>query len=72
MTIKIGDKIPAVTLKTLTSDGMKDLATESFFAGKNMVLFAVPGAFTPTCTAKHFLRLTWAKTGFFELGFKFG
>lgn len=53
MTIKIGDKIPAVTLKNLTTDGIKDLATDSVFAGKKIVMFAVPGAFTPTCTAKH-------------------
>lgn len=53
MTIKNGDKIPAITLKNLTTDGIKDLATDSVFAGKKIVMFAVPGAFTPTCTAKH-------------------
>ncbi len=53
MTIKVGDKIPAVTLKHLTADGMQDLSTDSIFAGRNVVLFAVPGAFTPTCSAKH-------------------
>lgn len=53
MTIKIGDKIPSVLLKHLTSDGMQDLSTDSVFSGKNVVLFAVPGAFTPTCSAKH-------------------
>ncbi len=53
MTIKIGDKIPSVTIKHLTADGMQDMATDSVFAGKNIVLFAVPGAFTPTCSAKH-------------------
>jgi peroxiredoxin len=53
MTIKIGDKIPSVILKQLTSDGMQDLSTDSLFSGKKVVLFAVPGAFTPTCTAKH-------------------
>jgi peroxiredoxin len=53
MTIKPGDKIPSVTLKQLTSDGMKDLSTDSVFGGKKVVMFAVPGAFTPTCSAKH-------------------
>lgn len=53
MTIKIGDKIPSVILKNLTSSGMQDLSTDSVFSGKKVVLFAVPGAFTPTCSAKH-------------------
>lgn len=53
MTIKTGDKIPSVTLKSLTAEGLKDLSTGSVFANKKIVLFAVPGAFTPTCTAKH-------------------
>jgi peroxiredoxin len=53
MTIKIGDKIPSVILKHLTADGVQDLATDSVFANKKIVLFAVPGAFTPTCSAKH-------------------
>ena len=53
MTIKTGDKIPSVMLKQLTKDGMKDLATDSVFAGKKIVMFSVPGAFTPTCSAKH-------------------
>lgn len=53
MTIKIGDKIPSVTLKNLTAEGMQDLSTDSVFAGKKMVMFAVPGAYTPTCSAKH-------------------
>ena len=53
MTIKSGDKIPAVTIKQLTANGMQDFSTDSFFSDKKVVLFAVPGAFTPTCTAKH-------------------
>jgi peroxiredoxin len=51
--IKVGDKIPTVTLKQLTASGLQDLSTENFFAGKKVVMFAVPGAFTPTCSAKH-------------------
>ena len=53
MTIKIGDKIPSVILKHLTMEGMQDLASDSVFNGKKVVMFAVPGAFTPTCSAKH-------------------
>lgn len=53
MAIKVGDKIPQVKLKTMTSEGIKDLSTDEIFSGKKVVLFAVPGAFTPTCSAKH-------------------
>ncbi len=50
MAIQVGEKIPDVTLKTT---GMKDVTTQELFAGKRVVLFAVPGAFTPTCSQKH-------------------
>jgi len=53
MPIKVGDTIPNVTLKCVTSEGAKDVSTEEFFAGKKVVMFALPGAFTPTCSAKH-------------------
>jgi peroxiredoxin len=53
MSISVGDKIPAVKLKTMTADGMAEVDTGEFFKGKKVVLFAVPGAFTPTCSAKH-------------------
>lgn len=53
MTIKAGDKIPSVMLKQLTASGMQDLSTDSVFSGKKVVMFSVPGAFTPTCSAKH-------------------
>jgi len=53
MTIKIGDKIPSVKLKHMTADGPKDALSDDLFAGKKVVLFALPGAFTPTCSAKH-------------------
>lgn len=53
MTISIGDKLPEATLKTMTADGAKTLSTEEIFAGKKVVLFAVPGAFTPTCSNNH-------------------
>ncbi len=53
MTIKVGDKLPSVTFKSLGPDGMEEITTEELFGGKKAVLFAVPGAFTPTCSAKH-------------------
>ena len=53
MTIKVGDKVPSVTLREMTSDGPKSVATDELFAGKTVALFALPGAFTPTCSAKH-------------------
>jgi glutaredoxin/glutathione-dependent peroxiredoxin len=53
MTIKVGDKIPSATLTTMTGEGPKPVSTDELFKGKKVVLFAVPGAFTPTCSAKH-------------------
>ncbi len=53
MTIKVGDRIPSVTLQRMTADGVKDVSTDVIFERKRVVLFAVPGAFTPTCSAKH-------------------
>lgn len=53
MTIKEGDKIPSVTFMTPTTEGPKPVNAAEFFADKKVVLFGVPGAFTPTCSAKH-------------------
>jgi peroxiredoxin len=53
MTIAVGEKIPSAKLKTMTAEGPKDISTDEIFGGKKVVLFAVPGAFTPTCSAKH-------------------
>ncbi len=53
MTIKAGERMPSGTLKTMTKDGPKDVATDELFKAKKVVLFSVPGAFTPTCDAKH-------------------
>jgi peroxiredoxin len=50
--IKVGDKIPSVKLKHMTKEGIKDVTTDELFKGK-VVLFGLPGAFTPTCSAKH-------------------
>src|SRR5271165_2915200 len=53
MTIKVGDTIPSMKLMMATADGPKEVSTDDIFKGKKVVLFAVPGAFTPTCSAKH-------------------
>jgi glutaredoxin/glutathione-dependent peroxiredoxin len=53
MTISVGDKIPSVTLKQLTPEGVKEVTTDEIFGGKKVVLFAVPGAFTPACSQRH-------------------
>lgn len=53
MTIAVGDALPDVTFKVKTDDGVKDMRTNEVFAGKKVVLFGVPGAFTPTCSNNH-------------------
>jgi peroxiredoxin len=53
MTIQVGDSIPAAKLMQGTAEGPKEISTEELFGGKTVVLFGVPGAFTPTCSAKH-------------------
>ena len=53
MPIAVGDKLPDATFKVRTPEGLKDLTTQELTAGKRVILFAVPGAFTPTCHAKH-------------------
>ncbi|WP_372759181.1 redoxin family protein, partial [Litorivivens sp.] len=53
MTISTGDKIPSVTLKTMGKEGPTDISTDDIFSGKKVVLFAVPGAFTPGCSMTH-------------------
>jgi peroxiredoxin len=53
MAIKVGDRMPAGRFKVMSENGPKDLTTDELFRGKRVVLFSVPGAFTPTCDAKH-------------------
>ncbi len=53
MTIQTGDRLPDANFMTMTADGPAPLATADVFAGKRVALFAVPGAFTPTCSARH-------------------
>ncbi len=53
MTIKVGDKLPEATFMTMGASGPEPKTTSDVFGGKTVALFAVPGAFTPTCSAKH-------------------
>jgi glutaredoxin/glutathione-dependent peroxiredoxin len=53
MTIKVGDRLPSVTLRQVTPEGPKEITTDDFFRGRKISLFAVPGAFTPACSQRH-------------------
>ena len=53
MTINVGDRLPDVPLTIATADGPKPTTSGEYFSGKRVALFAVPGAFTPTCSARH-------------------
>ena len=53
MTIKPGDKLPAAEFSVMTADGQQKLSTDVIFGGRKVVLFALPGAFTPTCSMNH-------------------
>jgi len=53
MTVQTGDKVPSLTLKTMGEKGPEDITTDSIFSGKKVVLFSVPGAFTPACSMTH-------------------
>ncbi len=53
MTIAKGDRVPSVTFKKMTDEGPVDVSSDDYFKGRTVALFSVPGAFTPTCSAKH-------------------
>lgn len=68
MTIAIGDTLPAATLKEKTSDGVADIDLQEFLKGRKIVLFAVPGAFTPTCSLNHLPGFLENRDSFFAKG----
>ena len=53
MTIKVGDKVPQTNFAKMTENGPEQVDSDAFFKGRRVALFSVPGAFTPTCSAKH-------------------
>jgi len=53
MTIKVGDRLPEATFSVMTDDGPQQRSTDDIFKGRKVALFALPGAFTPTCSARH-------------------
>ena len=67
-TIQVGATIPSMKLMMATSEGPKEISTDELFAGKKVVLFAVPGAFTPTCSAKHLPGFVQHAADFAEKG----
>lgn len=66
--ITVGDPIPEATLKQLTDDGIDDVPTRDFFAGRKVVLVGVPGAFTPTCAQQHLPDYVDRAQTFFDRG----
>jgi len=68
MTINIGDKIPSTTLFHMTETGVTKITTDELFAGKKVVLFALPGAYTPTCSALHLPGFVMSANRLFEKG----
>ena len=68
MTIAVGDTIPDINIATMGESGPQPISTADFFAGKKVVLFSVPGAFTPTCSAKHLPGFIENAQAFFDKG----
>ena len=68
MTIAIGETLPAATLKEKTADGVADIEVSDFLKGRKVVLFAVPGAFTPTCSMNHLPGFLENRDSFYAKG----
>jgi peroxiredoxin (alkyl hydroperoxide reductase subunit C) len=66
--IKTGDTIPSLKLTAATPEGPREITTDDIFRGKKVVMFAVPGAFTPTCSAKHLPGFIEHRAAFTEKG----
>jgi peroxiredoxin len=68
MAIQVGDKVPSVNLQQMGADGVETISSDDLFAGKKVVLFALPGAFTPTCSAAHLPGYVVASDDLFAKG----
>ena len=68
MAIQVGDKIPSVNLQHMGADSVETISSDDLFAGKKVVLFALPGAFTPTCSASHLPGYVVASDDLFAKG----
>lgn len=68
MTIQVGDKIPDITLTTMGEAGPQPITTADIFKNKKVVLFSVPGAFTPTCSARHLPSFVDSADQLFDAG----
>ena len=68
MSIEVGDRIPEAVFTVMSNEGQQPLSTGSYFGGRKVVLFSVPGAFTPTCSAKHLPGFTEHADEFFAKG----
>ena len=68
MAIQVGDKVPSVNLQHMGADGVENISSDDLFAGKKVVLFALPGAFTPTCSAAHLPGYVVASDDLFAKG----
>jgi peroxiredoxin len=68
MAIQAGDKIPSANLQHMGTDGVETISSDDLFAGKKVVLFALPGAFTPTCSASHLPGYVVASDDLFAKG----
>lgn len=68
MSIQVGQRIPEAELRMMAEEGTQRISTHAYFAGRKVVLFSVPGAFTPTCSAKHLPGFIAHVDDFFERG----
>jgi peroxiredoxin len=68
MAIQVGDRVPSVNLQHMGADGVETISSDDLFAGKKVVLFALPGAFTPTCSAAHLPGYVVASDDLFAKG----
>ena len=68
MAIQVGDKLPAIDLQHMTASGVETINSETLFSGKKVALFALPGAYTPTCSASHLPGYVVASDALFANG----